>query len=109
MAERGRLPRRAARDADRIEPARGPQRGAAVEAERAEGVRLGEALDGEAREAGDRGELLDAGVAVAAGGDELLDLVLVEALDLAEAETHGAGVGFASPLWGGVRGGGRAV
>src|SRR5207302_6630930 len=88
MVEGGRalapLLRRVARDADRVEPARGPQRGAAVEAERAERVGLGEALDGVAREAGDRGELLDAGAAVAAGGDELLDLVLGEALDLAE-------------------------
>src|SRR5262249_54051465 len=90
MAGRGRPPRRPALDADRVEPARGPQRGAAVEPERAEGVRLGEALDGEARKAGDRGELLEAGIAVVAGGDELLDLVLGKALDLAEAEAHGA-------------------
>ncbi len=78
--------------ADRVEPPRGPERGAAVEPERAEGIRLGEPLDGEARNAGDRRQPLDAGVAVAARRDELLDLVLVQPLNLPEAEAHGMAV-----------------
>src|SRR6185437_6308843 len=76
-------------DADRVETARRPQRGAAVEPERTEGVGLGKALDGEAGEAGERGKLLDTGIAVVAGRDEKLELVLGKAVDLAEAEADG--------------------
>ena len=34
-------------DPDRVEPARSPQRGAAIEPQRAKGIRIGEPLDGE--------------------------------------------------------------
>src|SRR5579862_5577451 len=78
-------------DADSVEPASSPQRGAPVQAHRAESIRLGKTLDGRSRNARGRREPLDAGISVPAHGDERVQLVLVEAVNLPEAKAHREG------------------
>ena len=95
--------RRGGADADHVEPARRPQRGAPVEPQRAERIGLRQPLDGEARNAGDGREPLDRGKTVAAGRDEFFQFLFAKPVDEAEAEADRVPASVSSPACGAGR------